>query len=304
MRWIIEGYGSIGTRHASLLHEMGEDVRLVTKREDTPFPAYRDAQSAIADFSPDYYMICAPTADHVKSLKNLMNTDFQGICAIEKPLGLNGSECALAPRFPVYVGFNMRFHPIVERIRAELGGESIIAARFSVGQYLPDWRPGRNYSKIYSAIRARGGGVLRDLSHELDLAQYFCGKAMRVAAISGTFSSLEIDSEDWVSALMHMRNCPAVTVHLDYLDRNAHRELVLITNRRTITADLWHNSLTINGKKENFDIERNDSFKKQLRLLLKKDFASLCDFGEARSVMSIIDAIEEAARCEKWVDIA
>lgn len=303
MRWIIEGYGSIGTRHASLLRQMGEDLRLVTRREDVPFHAYRDARSAIEDFRPDYYLICVPTADHIKSLRNLMDLDFQGVCAIEKPLGLNAAECAPSPSFPVFVTFNMRFHPIIERIREELGNEPLVAARFSVGQYLPDWRPGRDYAKVYSAIRAQGGGVLRDLSHELDLAQYFCGKARRLAAMSGTVSDLEIDTEDWVSVLMEMENCPAVNVHLDYLDRNAHRALVLLSNTRTFSADLWHNRLTINGKTENFNIERNDSFKKQLDMLIRRDFSSLCDFEAAKGVMCVIDAIEEAASQGKWVNV-
>lgn len=303
MRWIIEGFGSIGGRHFGLLREMGQEVRLVTKRKDAPCKAYESAREAVEDFNPDYYFICNPTASHIKSLNKLIESGFNGICAIEKPLGLDAGECGSKPSFKTVVTYNMRFHPIVEEVKASLDGEAVIAARLSVGQYLPDWRPGRDYRKVYSAIKSQGGGVLRDLSHELDLAQYFCGKARRLTASLGGFSDLEIDSEDWVTVLMEMEGCPSVSVHMDYLDRNAHRDLVLLTNSRTISADLWRNKLEINGEARTFETERNDSFRKQLELLLNKDFDSLCSYDDGMRVMAVISAIERAARNKTWVSV-
>ena len=38
--------------------------------------------------------------------------------------------------------------------------------------FLPDWRKNIAYSKSYSSIKKQGGGVLLDLSHELDYATY------------------------------------------------------------------------------------------------------------------------------------
>ena len=303
MRWIIEGYGSIGSRHYALLKELGQDVRLVSGRSDTPCKTYNDPVKAIEYFKPDYYLICNSTNRHMPSLARLIDIGFDGICALEKPTGLNCAECERQPPFQTIITFNMRFHPIVERMRDELGNEDIIAARLSVGQYLPDWRPGRDYSKVYSAIRAQGGGVLRDLSHELDLAQYFCGNSLRLTAMADKYSNLEIDTEDWVTALLEMTKCPTVSIHMDYLDRNAHRDFTILTNSRTISADLWHNKLTINGETRVFNIERNDSFRKQLESLLHKDFSSLCSYADGQNVMKMIDAIEKAAKEKIWVDM-
>ena len=79
---------------------------------------------------------------------------------------------------PALVGFQLRYHPGFLRAKAWLGEGRIgralgLSAR--VGQYLPDWRPDQDYRESYSAKPGLGGGVIFDLTHELDLASAFIG---------------------------------------------------------------------------------------------------------------------------------
>ncbi|MFX7793064.1 Gfo/Idh/MocA family oxidoreductase, partial [Acinetobacter baumannii] len=48
-------------------------------------------------------------------------------------------------------------------------------AFIEIGQYLPDWRPTKDYRETVSAKTELGGGVLLELSHELDYAQWILG---------------------------------------------------------------------------------------------------------------------------------
>lgn len=304
MKCVVEGYGSIGSRHAGLLHELGQKVACVTRRDDVPFRVYRSVEEALTDFRPDLYIVATPTADHIRSLRRLEMLRFSGTALVEKPLGNTLEECGDSPAFPTYVAYNMRFHPVIERMKSLLGDEPVAAARLSVGQYLPDWRPGRDYRSTYSAIRAQGGGVLRDLSHEIDLVRFFLGSYREVSARIGTWGDLGIDCEDCVDMLLVTEQCPAVNIHLDYLDRNPHRHIVIHTPTRTLSADLWHASLTVNGVTETFTVERNDSFRKQLRKLLDGDVSALCTWAEGMETMRIMTAAEKAARTRIWEKIA
>lgn len=304
MRCIVEGYGSIGARHAGLLADLGHEVCCVSHRDDVPFPVFQTAERAVREFSPELYLIATATARHMSSLRTLEKLGYAGRVLLEKPLGCNLWECGAKPPFEIFIAYNMRWHPLVRKMKAILGDEPVVAARLSVGQYLPDWRPGRDYSATYSAIRSQGGGVLRDLSHELDLTQYFFGPCQRLTARIGKFSSLKIDTEDWVDILLAMENCPAVTIHLDYLDRNPHRHFVITTNTRTISADLWNNTLTVNGFQESFTIERNDSFREQLRKIVARDYAGLCSWEEGMHVMWMMAAAENSATSGKWIERA
>jgi predicted dehydrogenase len=72
----------------------------------------------------------------------------------------------------------------------------IQSIRCEVGQYLPDWRPGKDYRTTVTARRELGGGALLELSHELDYLQWIFGSAYWVSAVIGKHSNLEIDTED------------------------------------------------------------------------------------------------------------
>lgn len=300
MRCVIEGFGSIGKRHAGLLEDLGQDVACVTRQAEIPYKKFSSAEEAIGKFDPELYIICTETARHHDSLNELKRLDYKGIALVEKPLANYERQCGEKPAFKTFVAYNMRFHPIVEAMREELVDEPTIAARLSVGQFLPDWRPDRDYTKTYSAIKQAGGGVLRDLSHELDLATFFFGKVLGVTANIGALSNLKIDVEDWVDSLLILERCPAVTIHLDYLDRNPHRHFVIVTNTKTISADLWHNTLTISGKREKFNVERNDSFRRQLKKLLAGDYCGLCSWEDGVETMRVMEAMEKASATKAW----
>ena len=101
--------------------------------------------------------------------------------------------------------------------------EKILSAHAHVGEWLPGWRPGRDYRDSNSAKKSDGGGVLRDLSHEIDYVLWLFGACRQLVAVAGHSSSLEIDSEDQASLLMKMESDSTVYVHLNYLDRPARR---------------------------------------------------------------------------------
>ena len=50
-----------------------------------------------------------------------------------------------------------------------------LEADFYCGSWLPTWREGKEYSQTVSANSDRGGGVLLELIHEIDLAHYLIG---------------------------------------------------------------------------------------------------------------------------------
>ena len=61
---------------------------------------------------------------------------------------------------------------------------------------MPDWRKGRNYHESYSVNVHKGGGVLRDLSHEIDYLMWMFGCVKEIISLGGHYSNLEGDSDD------------------------------------------------------------------------------------------------------------
>jgi predicted dehydrogenase len=227
MNCLVIGYGSIGHRHASVLAELGLRVHVVTKRDIKDYPCYKTIGEALGKERFDYVVISCETSGHYRSFQTLNSLGYAGKVLIEKPVFSELPSPPQADTSSVFVAYNLRFHPIIRKLRELFCHKKPYSIHVYVGQYLPSWRPDADYTKCYSASRARGGGVLKDLSHELDYINWIAGPWKRVAAIGGKFSELMIDSDDVFSLLIETEHCPVVSVQLNYLDFIARRDMNL-----------------------------------------------------------------------------
>jgi predicted dehydrogenase len=299
---LVIGYGSIGRRHARLLSEMGCQVAVTSRRSSEFTPHYFELGKALADWQPDYVVVADRTSEHYQTLTLLASHGFQGRVLIEKPLfdrPLTLPHHAFAMQA---VGYNLRCHPLLVRLQRFLAGQpQLVAASLYVGQYLPQWRPDTDYRTSYSARRQEGGGVLRDLSHELDCALWLFGSWRRLTAIGGKFSALEIDSDDTYSLLMETERCPLVSVHLNYVDRTARREILVHTAEHTVRIDLVDGIFELDGAQEKIDVSRDATYRAEHRAMLAGNGEGLCSPAEAMETLLTIEAAERAASTQTWV---
>ena len=298
---LVVGLGSIGRRHARLLGDLGLDVAAVSRRGDAALRCHASLEAALEQESPGYVVIANETASHRPTLLALAEAGFTGTVLVEKPLF--DRPAPLPPhRFAgLYVGYNLRFHPLLAEVKRLLADEPALAAQVYVGQYLPDWRPGRDYRGTASASRAAGGGALRDLSHELDYMSWLFGPCRRVAALGGCSGALEIDSDDVQALLLSFERCPVATAQLNYLDRQVAREIVINTASRTIRADLLRGVLRVNDEERRFPAERDATYLAQHRSALGNSRDALCTAEEGAATLALVAAAERAAAEGRWI---
>lgn len=298
---LVVGYGSIGKRHCTLLEELGLSVSVVSRRECKERKHFYNLLEAIEQCQPDYIVIANETSLHFDSLRHIDQFGFKNKVLIEKPVFSTIENVVLEHVSKVCVAYNLRFHPIIDRLGKALEGQDIISAQVYCGQYLPDWRPSTDYKESYSADKTRGGGVLRDLSHELDYILWLFGRWKKVAAIGGHFSSLHISSDDCWSVLMETERCRTLTLQLNYLDRPGQRKIVVNTDEHTFCADLMMGTFTCDGRIENFDFDGNKTYMDQHCAFLTDNYDKLCSLSEGAEVLNLIQAVEKAS-CEKsWI---
>ena len=154
MRVLVIGYGSIGQRHRDVLTKLGHEVGVVTRRETPCEEIFETIADGVADWSPGYVVIASATNEHLKDIKQLDDCGYKGVVLIEKPLfasKLDVLETSLSDKF---VGYNLRFHPVVRQLQNRLSGLDAITVQVYAGQHLPDWRPHRNYRESYSAKKS------------------------------------------------------------------------------------------------------------------------------------------------------
>jgi predicted dehydrogenase len=296
----VVGAGSIGSRHQRILKQLGHKVSVVSA--NSPDADFRSMSDALGRESFDYVVIASQTSQHVTDLSALINNRFSGRVLIEKPLfeklhTLQENNFSFAA-----VGYNLRFHPVIVWLKdtlPKLG--KLTSANFYVGQYLPTWRPDSDYRKSSSARDISGGGVLRDLSHELDLVQYLFGDWQQLTAVGGKFSDLEIATDDTFSILMTSTKCNAISVQLNYVDRIKQRYITINGNNGTVSIDLISNTAKFSDLDVKFSVNADDTYVAQHLAVISNDSQNTCSLSEALKVVETIQAIEDSAEKLKWI---
>jgi predicted dehydrogenase len=301
MRALVIGYGSIGARHVEILKEMGVNVSVLTKQEGISERIFNSLKDALNFNSPDYVIIANKTCEHFPSLCDLAEIGFDGTVLVEKPLLHEIYDLPKNKFKNIWVGYNLRFHPLIQKLRRIIEKESAISVHVVAGQYLPHWRPAQDYRSSYSACRQEGGGVLRDLSHELDYVTWLFGPWNRITALGGHFSPLEIDSDDVFSIMMSGDNCPIVNIQINYLERVPLREILINTTNNSIKLDLVEGTFQLNGEEDEVKLSRNDTYRAQHEAIINQSIDSLCSLEEGMDRLRLIDLAEQAVEKKVWV---
>lgn len=303
-RALVIGFGSIGRRHARLLTQLNCDVGVVSAQQVAEYPGYSSIPQALGNFRPVYVVISKRTSEHYHALTELVSCGYAGKVLIEKPV-FNQLELPIdTQNLQAAVGYNLRFDPVIIELRELLQGRRLLMISVRAGQHLDEWRPGTDYRKSYSASVAEGGGVLRDLSHELDYCFWLFGKWSRVTALGGNYGSLEIETDELWSITAEAASKAICNVQLSYLDRPARRDIIINTDSCTIHANLVESTIKVDGTQVfKSEHSRDQSYLSMHKAMLRGDMRCLCTIDEGVSILRIIDEIETATKNERWASL-
>jgi predicted dehydrogenase len=234
VKFLIAGLGSIGRRHLRNLTALGErDILLYRTHHSTlpddelaPFPVETSLAAALAH-QPDAVIVANPTALHLE----IALTAAQAGChlLLEKPVAeklgqdvRNLQTAVEAAGVKTLVGFQFRFHPVLEALKTVLETGRIgrpLSFRAHWGEYLPDWHPWEDYRVGYAARADLGGGVVNTLCHPLDYVRWLFGEVGSLFACTEHVSDLEIDVEDLAEITLRFTSGVIGSVHLDYFQQ-------------------------------------------------------------------------------------
>ena len=249
MRALVVGTGSVGRRHIANLQQLGVDVRAfsyrVARGQDSPAvgcPLVMDWQQAIENV--DAVVVANNAELHVPCA--LKAATAGKAIFVEKPLSVHLKDCAKLLQLTeqnsvkVEAGFTLRAHPNLRWMLQYLQNGSLGELHYiraSVGQFLPDWRPGTDYTSGYAASYRTGGGVILDLIHELDLVQWLGGKVSQVQAMTRQGHGLRIPTDTVAQMTFRTDAGVLAQVHLDYLRPAYRRSFEIVGTTGCLTWD-------------------------------------------------------------------
>ena len=294
---LIIGFGSIGRRHAKILkkNQNIKKIFVLTNQNCTSYVKIKSLRE-INKINPDYIIISSETSKHFKQLSYLEKNFKNKIIFVEKPLFEKNKKLILKKN-KVLVGYNMRFNPIIKRIKKIIFNKKIWSVNVFCGSYLPNWRKNIDYSKSSSADKKKGGGVLLDLSHELDYLNWIFGNFKIKYAINKKISDLNINTDDFLCLTGKFKKKIYLQLNLNYFTREAKRQILIDGKDLSISADLINKNIKFYDKKKFFKIkynfDRDHTYKEQHKNIINKKFTNCCSLREAQDIMSIINKIRK-----------
>ena len=333
-RILLVSLGSIGRRHLRNVKELMPNAELCIWRhkpgeilpEAENIPVIYSLDEALA-FAPDAVMVSSPASFHATQCAPFAS---QGIPVfVEKPLEVSAAAAASLKdaldkgKGLLFVGYVLRFQPIMSALKAILDSKKIgtvHTAHIATGQFLPDWRPDADYREGVSAQAALGGGVLLELSHELDYARWFFGHPQTVTSEASKVSDLEMDVEDSATVIFGYPRS-RVTINIDFLQRVAAMTLKIVGSEATLEADLVAETAKISRPEgvEHLDLPRleqgNEMYLRQFDAFFLHAFDdyvpvfeeshanAFANFEDALAVVQLVEASKQSAAAGMRVDV-
>ena len=288
----------MGQKHSRYLSNLlgKENVFVLSNQKDLKFSRIRSLNEINA-LDPDYIIVSSETSSHYSHLKEIDSRLSKKTVLVEKPL-FSSYENFIPSNNTYLVGYNLRFHPLVSLIRKEIRQEKVISFEIHCNSFLPDWRNNIHYSQSSSSSIKSGGGVLLDLSHELDYLKYIFGDVQHLFSKSLKLSDLEIETDDYLIFVGETKDKALFTINLSYFSKREVRKIKIETARRTIILDLLRCKMVSyftdkDPEEINKEFSITDTYIEQHKDILKEDFSRVCSYKEGLEVMNLIDKIQK-----------
>lgn len=275
-------------------------------------PAYPDAASMIAAGIVDAIVLATPAATHLADAERAAAAGLPIL--VEKPPALNAEEAAaLATLIPrPWVGFNRRFDPLLQRLRARLPAAGSLTLLLDLRYASGSWRP---HAVDDDALLSVG-------THLIDLARWLIDsdiRRVRTGRLTPTQAAIELELDRGTTQL----SCATDQTPRDSIEVRGSNGRVLArhtgTGLNAKAVALW----TMFRDRDLRRLIHPDSRTLLVRLLIQEleAFAAACagrnrpagadvatslaSAGDGLAVMAVVDAARRSARDHgSWQSLA
>ncbi len=306
MKILICGLGSIGKRHAKNLLSLGEkniiffrerNINLKEKNLEK-IKVFKKLSLALKE-KPDVTFVCNITSKHISTAIECAKNGSH--LFIEKPVSnkfekwRNLEKIIEKKKLKVMVGYNMRFHPLMIKIKKKIESNQlgkVYNVKSQWSEYLPDWHPWENFKKTYAANKEMGGGCSLTLSHELDTFYWLFGSIKKFYNIK-SYNYLDIKVDTISDYLVQFKNNIVGYIHIDFLQRPHSRNLEITGTKKKLLFNFYKNEIQIisrNGKiiKNKIKFKKNEMYLNEIRYFLncvKKNIKPKPDLNDSKYLL-------------------
>jgi len=314
LRVAIVGQGAIGKKHAQSVSAVSSkiDVGVVSRRRlESIDPRFfcLGSNDQLMNWQPDVVMLANEASKRREDFETIA-----GVAAtilLEKPVASSLEDAiaikaiADARKARTFVAYNLRMSSALLSVRKYVGDGSLgklCHVTAVVGQNLEWWRPGRDVAGTVSASRAQGGGVMRELSHEIDLLASLFGPLSFEYSLCDRkkFTSFDVEDVAHIGFRSSIESGRApISLVMDFVRHDLQRAINIIGTDGTLSWDLVNGTVSLcgpDGAVSKIYDDQTDLTSTQQNLwkhILLGEETKLCTVEESIEVMGLIHQAEE-----------
>tara|TARA_B100000965_G_C19603076_1_gene764196 strand:+ start:9288 stop:10283 length:996 start_codon:yes stop_codon:yes gene_type:complete len=307
------GHGSIAKKHINILSKLNKNNQIIILEnlnikkknnfKNIIYLSFKELQNVILDA----IFITNPASMHYSWLKKVykLNTNI----FIEKPIfdkNYNINKIISHQKKikkKIKVGYMFRYDPLFIYLKKLIDNFSIGELKIIniyCGSDLNKWRINQNLNSSISLKKDLGGGVLRELSHEIDYLLWIFGDfevSISKLINSGRFKNSDVF--DKADILFKKKSSDLLSLmHLNFNQKKTERYCIVIGNNGTIKANILKREIILEKKgkkiKKRF-CNINEVYKKQMISFIKPSINK----NEYEELSSSVDVIKYINKIEK-----
>ena len=294
---VVIGSGSISKKHKKILKKIDKKVLIVSLGSREFSQNSKEKIEKLKKFNPENFIICSPSSLHLHHLMLIEKYFSKKNVLIEKPLFNKTVKIKNKFKNKYVVGYNLRYHPVLKFIKSFIKKKKIFYIKIESSSYLPSWRK-INYKNSVSAKKKLGGGVLLEMSHEIDFLTWIFGKLKLSNVLNDKASDLKINTDDFLIINGKTKNNSVVSMNMNFFSHLMRRELIVVGKNFSLSGDLIKNEVILvkNFKKKrikfkNFKLDH--TYKYQLQDFLSKKYKYTCSLKEGVKILDLIETIQK-----------
>ncbi len=324
--YLIIGTGNIAKRHIQNILEIKPKCKfLIYKRTNSKHDEYFDKNkhliiNTINDVFPtgkqSAAIICSPASHHLSDIKIMLNKGFHVF--VEKPFLIRSNRIKPLIRFSrikkkvTHVGFNMRYTKRLLKMKQILKNNTNVIkdVKIKVFTDFRKWRKNKDFQSTVTFNRKLGGGVINELSHEVDYLVFLFGKPTHVKVKEILNQDISIDVEHHIESIFWYKNLRLqITLEANMLAKSNKRTCELNLGSTKININHLSNSIRIIDKKiknVKFDDDINSSYKNEISHFfesIKKDVESELSFERCVDTQNILNSMHSSLENNKKIRI-
>lgn len=295
---LIVGYSNISKKHINLLRKKKIKCYLISKHAKKNYSYKLIKQKQAKKIVFDLIFLCCPASERMYYFYYFQNNARKFF--LEKPLAdrylkIKKYKFSNKLKQKIYVGYVFRHNKLLIKLKKLMQKKTngkLISSEVVSKSYLPDWRKHIDYKKSVSALKSKGGGVLLELSHEIDILYFLFDDFKIVKSNIYNSKTLGIDVEERVDIVAKLKNNSPVNLILNFNSQITKRNIIINFEYISYDLDLINNTI--------FEIKKNQLKKYFMKNQLKNMFANQINYflNEKYFIGSFDDSVNVLKKVE------